>query len=199
MRIFGVDVSLTGTGLAIVKDGVILDTHCVTSKPSKFPMSRYTTIGKSICEFLSPEPGDIVFMEGYAYGAKGHVFDIAECTGIVKYQFFHYGDGLRYVIVPPTLLKKYLTGKGVAPKDVMIKEVYKQYGFDTNNNNIADAVALAMMGNYVMTTPFSGMPKYKQGLVSALQKNNEEVYCDIQKVNATPPAVNTATVRRKLI
>lgn len=200
MRVFGVDVSLTGTGLCIVKDGAIQNTHCVTSKPSKFPMSRYTDIGNAVREFLQPAPGDIAFIEGYAFGAKGHVFDIAECTGIVKYQFFHHGGGLRYVIVPPTLLKKYLTGKGVAPKDIMIKEVYKQYGFDTNNNNIADAVALGMMGSYIMSTPFVTMPKYKQELVVALKKNNEELYNDIiQKTDAAPPTGKPGSVRRKLI
>ena len=198
MRIFGVDISLTGTGLCIAKDSKIVDTFCVTSKPSKTPMARYTGIGKAIREFLSPEPGDIVFMEGYAYGAKGHVFDIAECTGIIKYQFYHLGEGLRYVIVPPTLLKKYLTGKGVAPKDIMIKEVYKQYGFDTNNNNIADAVALAMLGSYMMATPFEAMPKYKQELMKALQKNNEEVYEDVKKSHATQAGPGNATGRREL-
>ena len=46
----------------------------------------------------------------------------------------------------PTQVKKFETGSGVAPKDNMLKSVFKKHGFDTTSNNVADACAIAYLG-----------------------------------------------------
>jgi len=45
----------------------------------------------------------------------------------------------------PTQIKKFITGRGNAKKDVIIREVYKRWGFETDDHNIADAYGLAQM------------------------------------------------------
>lgn len=59
-----------------------------------------------------------VIIEGYALGAKGKVFNIAEATSLVK--FFLLMADIEIKMIPPTLNKKIFTGKGNANKEKMI-------------------------------------------------------------------------------
>ena len=57
----------------------------------------------------------------------------------------------------PSQLKKFATGKGNVDKNVVIKEVYKRFGIDTDDDNTADAVVLghigmSLTGAYIPTT-----------------------------------------------
>ena len=54
-------------------------------------------------------------------------------------------DGDTVYIHKPTQIKKFITGRGNAKKDVIIREVYKRWGFETDDHNIADAYGLAQM------------------------------------------------------
>ena len=63
----------------------------------------------------------IVFLEGYSLGSQGKVFSIAENTAILKSKL--YDAGYRVEIYPPTVIKKFATGKGNASKQMM-KDVF---------------------------------------------------------------------------
>lgn len=59
-----------------------------------------------------------IFIEGYSYGSSGsRVFQIAENTAILKQKIYERGLGID--IVPPTVIKKYATGKGTANKETL--------------------------------------------------------------------------------
>lgn len=58
-----------------------------------------------------------LFMEGYAMGGKGRVFEIAENTGLVKYKLWKLGHDIK--LFPPTVVKKFATGKGNSDKNQM--------------------------------------------------------------------------------
>lgn len=58
-----------------------------------------------------------VFLEGYAMGASGRVFHIGENTGILKHKLFN--AGVKISVIPPTVVKKFATGKGNANKEKM--------------------------------------------------------------------------------
>ena len=58
-----------------------------------------------------------VAIEGYAFAAKGQVFNIAEATGVLKY-YLHYGE-IPFIIYQPGEVKKFFTGKGNAKKPEM--------------------------------------------------------------------------------
>tara|TARA_Y100001938_G_scaffold142289_1_gene213274 strand:+ start:422 stop:985 length:564 start_codon:yes stop_codon:yes gene_type:complete len=76
---------------------------------------RYKTIADWAIEKLVGV--DQVGLEGYAYGAKGKVFHIAENTGILKYKL--YEAGIPVEIFTPSNVKKFATGKGNATKEDM--------------------------------------------------------------------------------
>jgi len=54
-----------------------------------------------------------------------------------------YNEMKSYIITTPTTLKKFITGKGNAKKELMLLKVYKKWGKEFDNNNICDAYSLA--------------------------------------------------------
>ena len=60
-----------------------------------------------------------VFIEGYAFATSGksHVRSVAENSGLLKHKM--YKANQKFTSVPPTVIKKYATGRGNANKEVM--------------------------------------------------------------------------------
>ena len=60
-----------------------------------------------------------VFIEGYAFATSGtsHVRSIAENAGLLKHKMYKVKQS--FTSVPPTVIKKYATGKGNANKEGM--------------------------------------------------------------------------------
>ena len=69
-----------------------------------------------------------VYLEDYAYAATGRVFHIAENTGILKKTLR--SSGFIYDTLPPTVVKKYATGKGNANKDLMYETFVSETKID---------------------------------------------------------------------
>jgi len=69
-----------------------------------------------------------VFMEGYAYGAKGLVFNIGENGGVLKHKLFK--AGIPFTIFAPSAVKKHATTKGNANKQMMELAFTKATGYD---------------------------------------------------------------------
>ena len=60
-----------------------------------------------------------VFIEGYAFATSGksHVRSVAENSGLLKHKM--YKAKQTFTSIPPSVIKKYATGKGNANKDLM--------------------------------------------------------------------------------
>ncbi|MET9120009.1 hypothetical protein [Streptomyces sp. NPDC004528] len=88
---------------------------------------------------------DVVAMEGYAAGAKFGRELAGELGGAVKLALLDvlYKPSCYPLIVAPTKLKKYTTGKGTAAKNEMLLSVYKRWGVTYSDDNLADAYSLA--------------------------------------------------------
>jgi hypothetical protein len=82
-----------------------------------------------------------VGMEGYAYGAKGRVFNLAENMGLLKYKL--YKHAIPVTIIEPAKVKKCATGKGNADKQVM----YETFSKETNTN------LLSVFGQKTLSNP----------------------------------------------
>ena len=91
---------------------------------------RYENIAEWVLTILADfEKKDVVVMiEDYSFGSKGKVFNIAENCGILKYML--YKNGYRFFTVPPTVVKKYATGKGNATKEKMYEAFTSETGVD---------------------------------------------------------------------
>jgi crossover junction endodeoxyribonuclease RuvC len=51
--------------------------------------------------------------------------------------------------IPPMTLKKYATGKGTSKKQEMLMQIYKRWQVEFNDDNAADAYALARLAGKV--------------------------------------------------
>lgn len=90
-----------------------------------------------------------VCIEGYANGVKFGREQSGELGATVKRALFEFGDGRLDkafpTIVPPTSLKKYVTGKGTAKKNEILLGVYRKWGAEFDDDNKADSYGLAHM------------------------------------------------------
>lgn len=94
-------------------------------------------------------------MEGYAYGAihgqggsgggggqkQGNPFQLGEVGGVVKLLFEQ--NSIPYVVVNPLDLKGWVKGTRQGPKDVIMAYLTHEFGILFEDNNAADAYALA--------------------------------------------------------
>lgn len=162
MRYVGIDQSYSGFAVvSIDAEGSDVSGNLTSFDPKKNTgIERLLSIYNHLFSLLS-ETNDVahICMEGYAPGAKFGREQAGELAAIVKlaiYDYFDrfddgYGD-LRYpTIVQPTSLKKFATGAGTAKKSGMILAVYKKWGFETSDDNLADAFSLAMLARAVHT------------------------------------------------
>jgi hypothetical protein len=79
----------------------------------------YDIVGDSI---------DNIFIEGYSYGSKGLVFNLAENMGILKHKL--YKANKKFEVIVPGVIKKNATGKGNADKLKMYEQFVKDTGVD---------------------------------------------------------------------
>jgi hypothetical protein len=93
-----------------------------------------------------------VGMEGYAYGAKGRVFNLAENMGLLKYKL--YKHAIPVTIVEPAKVKKCATGKGNADKQVMYDTFSKETNTDLksmfNQKTLSNPVTDVIDSYYVL-------------------------------------------------
>lgn len=89
-------------------------------------MDRYDSIADwAMSKLVGAEH---VGLEGYAFNAKGKVFNIAENTGILKYKLWQ--QRIPLTVISPTEIKRLATGKGNADKELMTR----QFRIDTGLN-----------------------------------------------------------------
>ena len=79
---------------------------------------RFDKIANWAFQIVAGNSPDAVYIEGYAFSAKGQVFDIAECTGLFLHKLWK--NGIDFVKIPPTTIKKFATGKGNASKELLL-------------------------------------------------------------------------------
>lgn len=71
---------------------------------------------------------EMIYIEDYAYAATGRVFNIAENMAILKNKLTY--AGMRYIMIAPTAIKKFATGKGNANKELMFESFLSDTGRD---------------------------------------------------------------------
>lgn len=86
-------------------------------------MNRFTTIARYFTSRMVAKSVEHVFLEGYSLGSKGKVFSIAENTAVLKMYLMKME--VPVTIIPPTVIKKFATGKGNSNKQAMI-EAYER-------------------------------------------------------------------------
>lgn len=178
MSYFGIDLSMTGTGLASFDgsewDLATVSVPAVDSSPGAF-IDRAEAIAAKIIAWCDPHDGDVLAMEGPALQAKSSQLDRMFALWWFTYRALRDHHAEPHVI-PPSVVKQLATGKGNANKDtVLIDTVKRVPQANVSNNNEADAVWLAVAaghfdGTAVMSLPVShltGLAKIMRPKVAA--------------------------------
>ena len=172
----GLDLSLTKTGITILgHGGTVIYSGLVKSKPcGDKPIDETRRIVK-IAEEIMTKLGTvasgprIVAIEGLAFMAKGT--SLVQLAGL-NYMIRAALDKERwpFIIVAPTTLKKFITGSGKGDKDMISMAIYKNYGFEALDNNVADSFGLAACAMAVMGSPINKITAPQLEVVKLLSK-----------------------------
>ena len=148
VNILAIDQSLSNSGIAVHHWGEIINQDPIPNfsyhniKPPKTlkGVLRIGHIEGVLTDYLHKYKADTLVIEDYAYSASYQAHQAGELGGALKMLAFELG--LPCVIMPIGIHKKFTTGNGSAKKDLMIKAVYKGYGVDVDDHNLADAVSI---------------------------------------------------------
>ena len=178
MKVVGLDLSLTHTGYAILNEKGIVLMSGVTKSKSCGPKptdeaQRIVKIASDVMEKIDsflPHHGDILFViEGLAYMAQGiSLIQLSGLNYIVRSLLLELE--IPFLIVAPLSLKKFITGFGKGDKDMMMMSVYKNYGFESMDNNECDAYSLAVCGLAVLEKPIKKLGVPQKEVINLLKK-----------------------------
>ncbi|GAA1992699.1 hypothetical protein GCM10009718_33010 [Isoptericola halotolerans] len=167
MKIVGLDLSLTSTGVAAICDDDTVPAPYafvdrITSKPSGSTLEarnrRLAIIVDAVHGWVH-DGADLVVIEGLAYSStSGKAAERAGLWWLVVHRLI--ANGYPVAEVPPTSRAKYATGTGNAAKDAVLAAVVRRYpDVEVTGNDEADSLILAAMGARWLGHPIDDLPK----------------------------------------
>jgi Holliday junction resolvasome RuvABC endonuclease subunit len=141
MRLVGLDLSLTSTGVSI--NG---STHVIAVK-ERGP-ERLSIVSRQIADICLSERIDCALIEGYSFSSRNsQAHSIGELGGCVRMRLWE--NQIPFVDIPPTCRAKFATGKGNASKGEVISAISAKTGkvfSGAGGNDECDAWVLEQMG-----------------------------------------------------
>lgn len=126
---------------------------------------RFNNLSEWAMEILQKAKVRNVCLEGYAMGAKGLVFNIAENGGLLKHKMWM--AGIEFICPSPNTVKKHFTTKGNANKDAMHQALLDSEGVSVSDlfqlnlkpsdSPVSDVVDAYAMLKYLVENPDSKM------------------------------------------
>lgn len=89
---------------------------------------RFDFISEWAIDIINKYMPDVIYMEDYSFASTGRVFNIAENAGLLKHKMWI--SNQKFYTIPPTVIKKFATGKGNANKEAMEKAFINETGVD---------------------------------------------------------------------
>lgn len=169
MKVIGLDLSLASTGIAIADEAT--NHSAYTIKPKETGHERLARLIRAV--MTEACDADLVVIEGPAYGSqgngerqKGH-HERAGLWWLVAQALWD--ESIPYAVVPPSVLKSYVTGKGNANKDAMMLATARRFDSFSGDNNAADALWLAAAGAEHFGHPLVQLPQAQRDALAKVQ------------------------------
>lgn len=154
IHVVGCDQSLTHTAIhrAKVDFGARLiaffgEPSSIRGELSKFSsaLERLDAMEAAFTAKLRQSEPGLLVIEGYSFGSRdSHAHSLGELGG--AFRLAAYRLGWSVLAVPPSTLKKFVSGRGDTKKDGMRMEVLAKLGYTSTDDNDADARALVCFG-----------------------------------------------------
>jgi Holliday junction resolvasome RuvABC endonuclease subunit len=158
----GLDLSITATGICDAEGAC-----CTVGGPATLGDYRLANIAQCVLtEVWNAGTGTLVVIEDLAVHGPGNGMAAAQLMGAVKLTLIR-NELTPYLLVPPSSLKKFATGKGNATKADMAVALYKRAGLELANDNEVDAWWLRALGLHMLGAPVVELPAVN---LSALDK-----------------------------
>lgn len=175
--VMGLDLSTTSTGICLMGPKNYKTWNVGTSAKEKLPlMKRIFKVRDKISLLASKFEPDLIIIEDYAYGKFSNSSSVSmniELAAIVKLYFY---DRIPYILIPPTVNKKWIFKKGTAKKEHMLKEVFKRFKVDVDTSDEADAYGLAEIGYHLISNiPRRPLLKHEIDIIASLRKSEEKI------------------------
>ena len=142
----GIDPSLTNSGLVFIDDSyAIID--MIKFHVSAVGVERLFHLQNKLLEVLDKYTTiRQICVEGPALRETGRIFDLGQWAGILYLEL--YKRGIHFTVVAPLQLKKYVSAIGKNQgKQVVILDVFKNFGEEIRDNDLADAYVLARIAH----------------------------------------------------
>lgn len=134
MRVVGLDLSLSATGVADDDGTRRIQVKLEKNASEYLRVVRLKTLVTAIGRAC--KGADLVVTEGYSFASQHQAPQLGELAGVVKVCLLQWG--IPFVIVQPSALKKYATGRGNATKDAVLAAAVRD-GSSAETNDEADA------------------------------------------------------------
>jgi len=143
----GVDQALRKTGVCVLEHGQPVVLQLIQPPYDLQGPARLAHIKNTLVNLLWPYKARVVAAayEGQALGALGDIDQLGNIGGVLALIFA--GDfelpNNRIFKVPPATLKKFVTGRGNATKDLMMRTSNSEWGYNFTQDDVCDAHGLA--------------------------------------------------------
>lgn len=162
--IVGLDLSLTATGVATPSG------PCLVTPGKRRGMERLQYIRERVLSLAGG--AELVVIEGYSYHSRSsRAHKLGELGGVVRLALWE--EGIPYLDVPPSSLKRFATGSGNASKGLVLVEAVKRLGYPGADDNEADALWLREIGRHILGQDTVPLPKAH---LTALRKLSDALH-----------------------
>lgn len=149
MRILAFDLSLNSTGVTLAVDGQVDHYGLIQGKGNGAKRLKHNR--DAVMDKIDACRPDLIVFEDFSFGSDmSFVREIGAMAWMIRCELDEPGYG-PFFVVSPMALKKYCVGtagskKQKVTKDLILKEVFKRWGHDVVQNDIADSLVLAHIG-----------------------------------------------------
>jgi len=145
--VVGLDMSLTGSGICVVQNDVsTIETLKTGPHDFSCDLERLLYITNTVMSKI-PQTPSLICIEDYfipmSTAQTGAAMSLNSLGTLMRIKM--YEAKFPFIIISPPQLKKFILGKGVGQKSLIMKEVFKKYNVDVKDDNQADAFVLAQI------------------------------------------------------
>jgi len=175
--ILGVDFSLTGTGVCAIADG---EAECETFGSRAVDWWAFGERPREIAAAIdkwhgADRPAWVIESPSFMSRGRAHDNVLVGWHMLIDTMVFELGYNPP-LLVAPSQLKKFVTGRGNAAKDEVLLATARRFpDVVIENNNEADALVLAAIGTVAYKEPFQRLvTKHQQDIVDRVVGGTEK-------------------------
>jgi crossover junction endodeoxyribonuclease RuvC len=182
LRVIGLDLSISSTGYAVWSDSIFdgsMDYGTIQRIPAEGPYADLVQLRTQVREIGEHAKGaDLAVIEGFAYSSPDRAFQLGGQGFLVRMLLL--GRTIPFVLCSPMGLRKFVLGSAKTKKgegkQLMLREVWRRWNVEINDNNIADAYGLCRIGQALLGLQDWPLTKPQEEVLAKIAESQSERY-----------------------